>query len=131
MQPATDCAIKILRAVTEAARRMHPDLGLSFGYIGNLEYGPTRDDRQWSVFSKLSSNPAPTACNISWGRAGTGDLGALAVAAALGDIFEWADRQAILLANRKIYQVCPNSWLDAERAYAAAWPARTRLAAGL
>lgn len=127
-----DCAIKMLRATMEAARRLHPELGLSFGYIGNLEsIHPQRDDRCWSVFSKLSTKPCANACNVSWGRAATNELGSLAVAAALGDVFDWADRQTILLVDGKIYQVCPGSWLDAEIAHAATWPARTRLAAGL
>lgn len=127
-----DCAVKMLRATMEAARRLHPQLGLSFGYIGNLEsVHPRRDDRCWSVFSKLSTKPCPTACNISWGRAATNELGNLAVAAVLGGVFDWADRQAILLSDGKIYQVCPGSWLDAEIARAAAWPSRTRLAGGL
>ena len=127
-----DCAVEILRATMEAARRLHPELCLSFGYIGNLEFiHPRRDDRSWSVFSKLSTRPCASACNINWGRAATNELGSLAVAAARGDVFEWADRQAILLADGKIYQVSPGSWLDAEIAHAADWPARTRLAAGL
>jgi len=127
-----DCAVKMLRAAMEAARRLHPQLGLSFGYIGNLEFvHPRRDDRCWSVFSKLSTKPCATGCNISWARAATSELGSLAVAAALGDVFDWADRQAILLADGKIHQVCPGSWLEAEIAHAAEWQARTRLTAGL
>lgn len=129
MTTSSDCAIKILGVTTEIVRRLHPHIGASFGYIGNLEH--RRDDRQWSVFTKLSSNPAPTACNVSWGRVATADLGGLAVAATLGDVFEWADRQAILLADGKLYQVCPSSWLQQETEYVANWPARVRLAAGL
>ena len=82
-------------------------------------------------FLKTSTKPCATGCNISWGRAATSELGSLAVAAALGDVFDWADRQAILLADSKIYQVCPGSWLEAEIAQAAEWQARTRLTAGL
>lgn len=126
-----ECALKILRASTEAARRLHPELGLSFGYIGNFEYGLTRDNRSWSVFSKLSTRPGPTACNVSWGGVATEKLGGMAASATLGDLFDWADRQALLLAAGKLYQVCPSSWLAAEIAHAAAWPARTRLAAAL
>ncbi len=63
-----DCAVKILDAITKTARRLHPELGLSFGYIGNLEWGPQRDDRQWSVFSKLSTQQGATACNVKWGH---------------------------------------------------------------
>ena len=127
-----DCAIKMLRAAMEAARRLHPELGLSFGHIGNLEFiHPRRDDRSWSIFSKLSTRPCASACNVSWGRAATDELGSLAVAAALGDVFDWADAQAVRLADGKIYQVCPGSWLDAEILHAADWQARTRLAARL
>lgn len=128
MTTSTECAIKILRATTEIVRRLHPAIGASFGYIGNLEH--RRDDRQWSVFTKLSSNPSPTACNVSWGGVATAELGALAVSATLGDVFEWADRQSILIADGKLYQVCPASWLAQEIDYAANWPARIRLAAG-
>jgi hypothetical protein len=122
-----DCAIKILRATTEIVRRLHPAIGASFGYIGNLDH--RRDDRQWSVFTKLSSNPSPTACNVSWGRVATAALGALAVSATLGDVFEWADRQSIHLAAGKLYQVCPAGWLAQEIDYSANWPTRIRLAA--
>ena len=122
------CAIRILEATTRAARRLHPELGLSFGYIGNLEWSPRRDDRQWSVFAKLSTKPAPQACDISWGRATIAELGSLAVAASFGDVFDWADRQAVLLADGRLFQVCPSSWLDAEIAWAADWATRTRAA---
>lgn len=81
-----DCEIRMLTAITDAARRMHPELGLSFGYIGNLER--RHDDRQWSVFSKLTDRASSLGCNISWGRAATHELGALAVKASLGDLFE-------------------------------------------
>ena len=99
-----DCAVKMLRAAMEAARRLHPQLGLSFGYIGNLEFvHPRRDDRCWSVFSKLSTKPCATGCNISWARAATSELGSLAVAAALGDVFDWAAvRRSYLPTARSI-----------------------------
>lgn len=126
-----DTARTILEATTKAARRLHPQLGLSFGYIGNLEWAPKRDDRRWAVFAKLSTKPCPTACDVSWGRFRTEQLGEMAAAAALGDVFDWADRQAVLLADGKLYQVCPGSWLEEEIAHAAAWPTRTRVAAGL
>ncbi len=129
MTTSSDCAIKILRATTEIVRRLHPQIGASFGYIGNLDH--RRDDRQWSVFTKLSSNHAPTACNVSWGRVATADLGGLAVAATLGEVFEWADRQSILLAGGKLFQVYPSNWLQQEIDYAANWPARIRLETGL
>lgn len=118
----TDFAVKMLDAATRATRRLYPDLGISFGYIGNLE--PRFDDRLWSVFSKLSTRPDATACNVSWGRVRTADLGDLAVRAAFGEIFDWADRQAIALAAGEVFQVSPSSWLETERAYAAAWKSR-------
>lgn len=128
---AIDHAAKVLKAATEAARRLHPELGLSFGYIGNMNYAPRSDDRRWSVFAKLSSRAGETACDVSWGSSSTTDLPALAVCAALGDLFDWTDRQAVLLADNRLFQVCPQGWLEAEKAHAAAWAGRTRLAAGL
>ena len=32
----TDFAVKMLDAATRAARRLHPELGIGFGYTGNL-----------------------------------------------------------------------------------------------
>ena len=113
----TDFAVKMLDGATRAARRLHPELGFSFGYIGNLE--PRLDDRRWSVFSKLSTRPDATACNVSWGRVATADLGDLAVRAAFGEMFDWADEQARALAAGKVFQVCPSAWLAREHAFAA------------
>lgn len=53
----------------------------------------------------------------------------MAAEATLGAVFDWADRQHVLLADNKLFQVAPANWLDAEIAHAAAWPARARLAA--
>ena len=100
----TDFAIKMLDAATRAARRLHPELGISFGYIGNFD--PRFDDRLWSVFSKLSTRPAATACNVSW-VALPPPLGDLAVRAAFGELFDWADDQARALAAGKVFQVSP------------------------
>lgn len=127
--PEITHAIKVLDAVTATARRLHPELGLSFGYIGNLE--GDRDDRSWSVFARLSIRPEATACNVRWGNAAFHDLPQLARAAALGDVFYWADRQAVLLSDGKLHQVNPRAWVHLERAHAAGWLARHRLAAGL
>ena len=113
----TDFAVKMLDVAMRAARRLHPELGISFGYIGNLD--PRFDDRLWSVFTKLSTRGDAAACNVSWGRAATGDLGDLAVRAAFGEIFDWADDQARALAAGKIFQVCPSAWLEREHAFAA------------
>lgn len=41
----------------------YADLGVSCGYIGNVT--PTRDDRQFQVFTRLSTHPSAPACNIS------------------------------------------------------------------
>ena len=112
----TDFAIKMLDAATRAARRLHPELGISFGYIGNFD--PRFDDRLWSVFSKLSTRPTATACNVSWGRVATANLGDLAVRAAFGELFDWADDQARALAAGTVFQVCPSVWLDSEYAFA-------------
>jgi hypothetical protein len=46
-EPAT--SYEALEALVAQAKDAHPDLGLSFGYIGNLErWG---DDRDWRIFT--------------------------------------------------------------------------------
>lgn len=34
---------------------MFPDAGLSYGYIGNIYFAPYLDDRQWAIFTKLTT----------------------------------------------------------------------------
>lgn len=93
-----DTTIKILRATTKTADRLHPALKLSFGYIGNLErWG---DDRGWSIFATLPDWSAANACNVRWGNVNTDQLPTLAMAAAMGEAFDWADRQALLAAGK-------------------------------
>ena len=118
----TAVALRMLRATTDAARRLHPELGLSFGYIGNLEHA--RDDRSWSVFAKLSTRTGASGCDVRWGNVATADLHNLACAAVLGDLVEWADRQALALQQGSLHAVEPLAWLETERAFAADWPHR-------
>jgi hypothetical protein len=44
-----DIALPFIEALVAQAKAAHPDLGLSVGYIGNIErWG---DDRSWRVFT--------------------------------------------------------------------------------
>jgi len=109
-------ASKILRDAMEAARVRFPELGLSFGYIGNLErWG---DDRSWRIFTKLSDGPT-SCCNVSWGRVNTDRLDTLATPDALARLDAWLEKQAGLLAEGKLRQVNRDNWLTAELAHAA------------
>lgn len=56
----------------------HPRLGLTFGYIGNLErWG---DDRGWKVFTACS-RPSGYATSVNWGDYPTSHLDQMADAA--------------------------------------------------
>lgn len=115
-------ASQVLRAAMEAARQRFPQLGLSFGYIGNLErWG---DDRCWRIFTKLSDGPT-SYCNVSWGRVDTNHLAALATPEAIARFEDWLQKQACLLAEGKLRQVNRDAWLPGELAHAASMAAAT------
>jgi hypothetical protein len=45
-----------ITAIVDAAKVMHPDLKLSFGYIGNYDRRlPQPDDRSWYVFTNIGA----------------------------------------------------------------------------
>lgn len=107
-----DAAIATLQAATDAAKLRYPQLGASFGYIGNCErWG---DDRSWRVFTKLSTQPSANTINISWGRVDTVDLPGIATPEALARLEAWLAETAAKLEARKLYQVGPENWLKAE-----------------
>ena len=107
-----NAAIATLQAATDAARLRYPQLGASFGYIGNCErWG---DDRSWRVFTKLSTQPSANGINISWGRVDTVDLPGIATPEALSRLEAWLAETAAKLEARKLYQVGPENWLKAE-----------------
>jgi hypothetical protein len=107
-----------LRGLIEAMRLTYPELGLSFGYIGNC--GQWGDDRCWCVFTKLSSKPAANACNVSWGYANTQDVAKLATPVRLGQLECWIKSTAARLAAGELYQVGADRWLAQERERASA-----------
>lgn len=102
-----------LREFVEAMRLTYPELGLSFGYFGNC--GHWGDDRCWCVFTKLSSKPAASASDVSWGYANTDDLAKLATPFRLGQLECWIKSTAARLAAGELYQVGADRWLAAER----------------
>jgi hypothetical protein len=107
---------QILHNAMEAARTRYPDLGLSFGYIGNLErWG---DDRSWRIFTKLSDRHT-NCCNVSWGGVGTANLATLATPEALARLNTWLQKQAALLGEGMLFQINRDAWLAAEIAHAA------------
>ena len=113
----TDNAVETLRHVIEVNRLNYPQLGLSFGYFGN--YGHWGDDRCWCVFTKLSSTPAASACNISWGYANTEDVNKLADPARMAQLENWLAATAARLAAGELHQIGAERWLAAEIAHAA------------
>lgn len=53
----------------------YPEIGLSFGYIGNLSIA--NDDRQWKYFTNVRAATTSTSSNNSFGRHTTAYLGKL------------------------------------------------------
>lgn len=55
----------------------HPRLGLTFGYIGNCDFGGRFDDRSWKFFTALATPACIGACDVSFGGQRTAQLGKL------------------------------------------------------
>lgn len=54
---AANEADQAIRAMVETFKAQYPDLGLSYGYIGNLSH--KLDDRDWRIFTnRCSADPA-------------------------------------------------------------------------
>lgn len=70
-------AIATIENVVNLMKTAHPELHLSFGYIGNLPSGGW-DDRSWKVFTKLATVNAAFGCDVSFGGHHTRDLPAMA-----------------------------------------------------
>lgn len=68
----------------------HPRLGLSFGYIGNCDFGGRFDDRSWMFFTKLATPSCVGACDVSFGGQTTAYLGKL-MQTAERDLATWCD----------------------------------------
>jgi hypothetical protein len=75
---STRSAYERIGIVLHELIQRHPRLGLTFGYIGNLErWG---DDRGWKVFTACS-RPSGFAKSVSWGDYPTSHLDQMADAA--------------------------------------------------
>lgn len=66
--------IRCEKLLTEMKER-YPDIGLSFGYIGNLHRG--NDDRQWQYFTNVRATSGFGSGNASFGGHTTAYLGKL------------------------------------------------------
>src|SRR3546814_2090423 len=71
----------------------YPDIGLSFGYIGNIWHGPYQDDRSFRVFTMLRDR---FGYSVNFGGHSSARLGELAflIRAKLAD---WCAEQRVLL----------------------------------
>lgn len=77
------------------------DIGASFGYIGNVSrYG---DDRSWRIFTKLSTRPAASACDVSFHLNSPDDIDLAAVT-------DWLERQRAKVNAGSLYRVNPSGW---------------------
>lgn len=97
----TDAAIRAL--VTEKAAR-YPELGLSYGYIGNCDFGGRYDDRSFRVFTKVRDERG--AYSINFGSFASWDaksLGAMLVAIET-DFDDWAQATLARIASGQYSQ---------------------------
>lgn len=90
----------------DALKIEYADLGVTCGYIGNVSiYG---DDRQFKVFTNLSSRPAATACdtsiNVERNEDGTVDFDTSAVRAKLDTIRDRFQRGELYAVNGARWQ---------------------------
>lgn len=85
-------AVGRLRELMEEQAALHPRLGLTFGYIGNCDFGGRYDDRSWKVFAKLATPRCANACDVSYGGVPTGQLGKLMQRAEI-ELAAWCDAQ--------------------------------------
>lgn len=79
----------------------HPRLGLTFGYIGNCDFGGRRDDRSWKFFAKLATPGCVGACDVSFGGQSTAYLGKL-MQVAERDLAAWCAEQEERLDAGKV-----------------------------
>ena len=99
---APEDADRIIRCEMERVRDLHPELGMSYGYIGNIYWGPRRDDRSFKVFTQLIDERGHS---VSYGGCGYDRLGqfAFTVQRRLED---WARTQSERLARGEIRRQC-------------------------
>ncbi len=94
----------VIGEIVKQAALEHPRLGLSFGYIGNCDFGGRYDDRRWKVFTKLATPQCHGACDVSFGGVETARLGDLVVAVDRR-LPAWLAEQERRLDAREIRQV--------------------------
>lgn len=82
-------AADTITAAVKALAAQYPQLGLSFGYIGDL--GRNYDDRSWRVFTKLVDK---TGRSVSFGYHSTEELADLAARVERGDLAAFCARHA-------------------------------------
>lgn len=85
----------VIRAEMERVSALHPELGMSFGYIGNIEWGPRRDDRAFMVFTKLADRRG---YSVSYGSHSHEKLGELAFSVK-AKLESWAAEQVAKLKS--------------------------------
>lgn len=91
-------ADKAIRAEMERVAALHPEIGLSYGYIGNVSWGPRRDDRAFMVFTRLRDS---TGRSISFGSHPHDRLGELAFMVR-GRLAAWAAEQEDLMRKGSV-----------------------------
>lgn len=97
-------ASTLIRSTVEQVAKSHPELNLSFGYIGNIWWQPYRDDRSFKVFTTLATLQCQYGCDVSFGGHSVSDIGVLAHLVR-NKLADWAADQASRLAEGKLRQV--------------------------
>ena len=85
-------ASKALESMVKQLQTLHPDLGLSFGYIGNCDlYGGTNwDDRSWGISTRFIDRE--TRLTVRFGGVPTFMMGRLMINAER-DLADWCVKQ--------------------------------------
>lgn len=94
-------ASALIETTVKAVAADHPELGMSFGYIGNVYFSPRRDDRSFMVFTKLRDGNGHSA---SFGGHEHGHLADLAIMVRTR-LAEWAAERAADLKAGRLYRV--------------------------
>jgi hypothetical protein len=93
-------AIETIQNAVDLMKQSHPELNLSFGYVGNLPSNGW-DERSWRIFTQLASPNSHGACDVSFGGCDTRDLPAMATRVTQ-NLKAWCDRQSERLAAGEI-----------------------------
>jgi hypothetical protein len=87
---ALPSAAELIEVEVKALAAAFPELGLSFGYIGNCDMGPYArwDDRSWRVFTNRCGEDGRS---CSWGYAHTDTLDHMLDVIREGRLARWCD----------------------------------------